>query len=276
MRILLSITLVLLLFTACSTIEINQKSYVQDQVSAQDSNIVLVSEVKWQQLNPKRGDKSPKATNLWGDRLEPGPAGFLVKFVDGFSSPPHIHNFSYRGVVINGLIHNDDPAAADMWMPAGSFWTQPAGEVHITSCKGGCLAYIEIEDGPFRVHPGGEAYDNGEKPVNIDKSNLVWLNSSDKFQTSGAEVSYLRGSPQKGQLSGSMLKLPPGFDGNVGNENSSFQLVVIQGQLGYKLPTKKNETKIGPGGYLFFSENSLNKVSCQSKEDCLVYVRTKQ
>ena len=270
MRIFLTITILFLLSAGCSTTSINH------QLSGQDLNVVPASDVKWQQLNPKRGDKSPKAANLWGDRLEPGPTGFLVEFVDGFSSPPHIHNFSYRCVVINGLIHNDDPAAADMWMPAGSFWTQPAGEVHITSCKGGCLAYIEIEDGPFRVHPAGDAFDNGERPVNIDKSNFVWLNGSDKSPTSGAEVSYLWGSPQKGQLSGTMLKLPPGFEGNVGNENSSLQLVVIQGQLGYKLPAKKNVINIDPGGYLFFTESSLNKLSCRSNEDCLVYVRTKQ
>ncbi len=39
---------------------------------------VLTSEVKWEQLNPARGDKSPKAGTLWGDRNGTGPTGFLV------------------------------------------------------------------------------------------------------------------------------------------------------------------------------------------------------
>ena len=56
--------------------------------------------------------------------------------MDGFSSPPHIHNVTYRAMVIKGLVHNDDPEAENMWMPPGSFWTQPAGEAHITSAKG--------------------------------------------------------------------------------------------------------------------------------------------
>ena len=115
----------------------------------------LASELQWEQLNPARGDASPQAADVWGNRKEklinqavadmlgtsmdetfdPG-TGFLVKFVDGFESPPHIHNVSYRGVVISGKVHNDDPDAKEMWMPAGSYWTQPAGEVHITSAKG--------------------------------------------------------------------------------------------------------------------------------------------
>lgn len=61
--------------------------------------------------------------------------GISVRFNPGFSSPPHIHNITYRGIVIEGLLHNDDPTAESMWLPAGSFWTQPAGEDHITAAN---------------------------------------------------------------------------------------------------------------------------------------------
>ena len=94
------------------------------------------SEIEWEQLNPARGDQSPQAGTIWGDRKGEVATGFLAKFVDGFSSPPHIHNVSYRALVLEGLVHNDDPGASEMWMPTGSFWTQPAGEPHITSAKG--------------------------------------------------------------------------------------------------------------------------------------------
>ncbi|NNF05424.1 MAG: DUF4437 domain-containing protein, partial [Candidatus Eisenbacteria bacterium] len=116
------------------------------------SKVVMASEIEWQQLNPLRGDASPKAATLWGDRNGTEETGFLVKFVDGFESPPHIHNVTYRGVVISGLVHNDDPDAAPMWMPKGSYWTQPAGEVHITAAKGSeNIAFIEIEEAPYLV-----------------------------------------------------------------------------------------------------------------------------
>ncbi|MEM6756041.1 MAG: DUF4437 domain-containing protein, partial [Planctomycetota bacterium] len=78
--------------------------------------VIPASEVNWTALNPARGDESPKAATLWGDRGADEATGFLVEFVDGFSSPPHIHNVTYRGVVISGLVHNDDPDAATMWM----------------------------------------------------------------------------------------------------------------------------------------------------------------
>ncbi len=56
--------------------------------------VVLASEVEWEQLNPARGDASPQAGTLWGDRKGSGPTSFLLKPVDGFESPPHIHTVS--------------------------------------------------------------------------------------------------------------------------------------------------------------------------------------
>ena len=126
------------------------------------------ADVEWEKLNPARGDQSPAAATLWGDRNGTDATGFLVRFVDGFSSPPHIHNVSYRGIVIQGLVHNDDPTAAPMWMPTGSYWTQPLGGAHITSATGGTtVAYIEIEEGPYLVRPVDQATASGQHPVNV-------------------------------------------------------------------------------------------------------------
>jgi hypothetical protein len=178
-------------------------------------DVVTVSEVKWEQLNPTRGDKSPQAGTLWGDRKGAVPTGFLVKFVDGFSSPPHIHNATYRAVVISGLIHNDDPDAAEMWMPAGSFWTQPKGEVHITAAKGATnVALVEIDVGPYLVLPAEEAFDSGERPINVDASNIVWVDPPGVHASdNGPKLAYLWGNLEDGQSNGSFVKLPAGFMG---------------------------------------------------------------
>ena len=98
---------------------------ILEQIEDPTNKVLLSSEIKWEKLNPARGDQSPQAGTIWGDRKGEVATGFLAKFVDGFSSPPHIHNATYRAVVIKGSIHNDDPAAANMWMKPGSFWTQP-------------------------------------------------------------------------------------------------------------------------------------------------------
>ena len=194
--------------------------------------IVHSSELIWEQLNPARGDMSPKATTVWGDRKGRGATGFLVKFVDGFSSPPHIHNVSYRGVVMSGLVHNADPAAAKMWMPAGSFWSQPLGQLHITAAKGdNNVAYIEIEDGPYLVMPPKKAFETRERPVNVDPSNLVWLNgaSCNWLTGSSACLSFLWGQPKPNSFHGTLLKLPAGFKGKIDCRGSTFLAVVIQG-----------------------------------------------
>ena len=121
--------------------------------------IVLASDVEWVQLNPARGSASPQAATLWGDLKGGVATGFLAKFIDGFSSPPHIHNATYRAVVIDGYIHNDDPDAADMWMPTGSFWTQPKGEVHITAAKGANnVALVEIDRGTVSRATAGRGF----------------------------------------------------------------------------------------------------------------------
>ena len=56
------------------------------------------------------------------------------------------------------------------------------------------MAYIEIDEGPYLVEPTENAFDNGERPVNLDRSNLVWLDASDLSwveQGGGADVAFL-------------------------------------------------------------------------------------
>ena len=239
--------------------------------------VVPVSSVKWDKLNPARGDASPRAATLWGDRSGSEATGFLVKFVDGFRSPPHIHNVSYRGVVISGLIHNDDPTAADMWMPPGSYWTQPKAEVHVTAASGReNLAYIEIEEGPYLVQPIEEAFDSGERPINVDVSNIVWLPLRDGTQNpSAAEqpmVAYLWGSPGGAEPAGTMLRLTPGFSAEIESGGTSFRAVVISGRLDYQLASKEIQPLL-PGSY-FGSEGASNHaISCALGAQCVIYVR---
>lgn len=241
----------------------------------QTPELVSVSDIEWEQLNPARGDKSPKAGTLWGDRNGSGPTGFLVKFLGGFSSPPHIHNVAYRGLVISGHIHNDDPNAESMWMPAGSFWTQPAGEIHITAAKGSNnLAYIEIDKGPYLVLPTDKAFDSGERPINVDESNIVWINQSGTSDNAnGLEKAYLWGVPQGDQLHGTLIKLPTGLTTRISSHGNTLQTVVIKGQLQYQV--SETETKnLAPGSYFSSAGKLKHQVRSYKKEECILYVRS--
>ncbi len=244
------------------------------QVAAEPtSEVVLASEVKWEQLNPARGDKSPKAGTLWGHRTGNVPTGFLVQFADGFSSPPHIHNVTYRAVVISGGIHNDDPEAAYMWMPAGSFWTQPRGEVHITAARGiANVALVEIDRGPYLVLPAEEAFDSGERPINADASNIVWVDLPGmSASANGTKIAYLWGNLQDGHSNGVFIKLPAGFEGKIHSHSLTFRAVVIQGQLQYL----EADVKImKPGSYFGSMGESVHQIASKAGEESIIYVRT--
>ncbi len=234
--------------------------------------IMPVSEVDWQPLNPARGDASPRAGTLWGDRGGSGPTGFLARFVDGFSSPPHAHNVSYRAVVISGLVHNDDPGAAEMWMPAGSFWTQPKGEVHITSAKGADnVALVEIDEGPYLVIPPEESFGVEERPVNVHARNVVWVDDLRPGFSSpdGPRRAYLWGEPRAGIAHGTFIRLPAGFEGGLRALGSTFRAVVIEGRLHHGAAS---EQPLEPGST--FSSAGDVRHTLSALVQTLLYVHT--
>ena len=226
--------------------------YTTTAQSQPSNKVVIASEVQWTPLNPARGDQSPQTGTLWGDRGAEVATGFLVKFTGGFSSPPHIHNVTYRGVVIHGNIHNDDPEAEAMWMPTGSFWTQPAGESHITAAQGSLnMAIIEIEDGPYLVRPTEQAFDNGERPLNVHVSNLVWTKpSANTNAMSQVEIAYLWGDHQNKGARGLMIKIPKGFKGKINPKGSQFRAILIKGEIQYEEATADKYKKLDPGSYM--------------------------
>lgn len=248
----------------------------EGKTSSEHIQVVLKSQVKWQHLNPARGDKAPQAGTLWGNRQKDLATGFLLKPKDGFRSPPHIHNVSYRGVVITGQIHNDDPKAMDSWMTTGSYWTQPKGEPHITAAKGNdTLAYIEIERGPYLVKPVSQQFDDGERALNVHANNLVWLDSSQSSRlstNSKAEISFLWGQPNQKSSYGSLIKLPAGFDGVITAKGTEFRAVVIQGDVGIK---QKNKTQtLALGSYFAANKNADFRLQNASNNKVILYVRT--
>jgi len=234
----------------------HQPDTAREASAADGLRVVPVTDLEWGHLNPARGDASPRAANLWGDRRGEQATGFLVRFVPGFSSPAHIHNVSYRAVVIEGKVHNDDPFAAHQWMGPGSFWTQPAGESHITAAGAERnLALVEIDTGPYLVHAAKQAFDNGEQPLNLAADNLVWLPApvlSSKANSGGAEVAYLWGSFEHNAWSGTFLKLPAGFRGRIESAAPSLHAVLISGQI------NRGSQLLTPGGYFGLDGSESN------------------
>ena len=235
--------------------------------SDQPLTVTTTENVEWGYLNPARGDQSPGAANLWGDRTKDTATGMLVRFNKGFSSPPHIHNITYKGIVIEGELHNDDPNAAPLWMPATSFWTQPAGEDHITAARGSTnLIYLEIESGPYLVKSSDNAFDNGERPLNLHRDNMVWQSHNTGKSTEYASVA-LWGEREEGNLNGRLLSLAAGFEANLEVYAEEFRIVVISGEL-----RANDHQQLKPASYMSIKKG--HSVSLSSQSGAVIYIRT--
>ncbi|MEL6593750.1 MAG: DUF4437 domain-containing protein [Bacteroidota bacterium] len=184
--------------------------------------------------------------------------------------------------MIEGLFHNDDPDAANLWMSAPSFWTQPAGEVHITSAKGeNLLALVEIDHAPYLVQPPEEAFDNGERPINqtpdniiwLDASEISWLNPSDQTQATASQIAFLWGKPQQGENFGSFLKLPAGFEGEIMSHAASFQAVLVQGPADYRIPAEGADQRLENGSYFHSLNPARHLIKATAKQDVILYIR---
>lgn len=239
-----------------------------------ETKVVSAEDVKWGYLNPARGDKSPGAADLWGDRTKYTATGMLVRFNKGFESPPHIHNITYRGIVIEGEMHNDDPSAAKMWMPTGSFWTQPAGEDHTTAANDKTnLIYLEIDEGPYLVKSSKEHFDNGERPVNLHIDNMVWLQKSDlvNIEADGVSATYLWG--ETSSVYGTLVKLPSGFEGSIKSNDNELKVVVIKGSLNYSQNNAPRKIELNAGSYIESSTAAHHSVENANQSETILYVR---
>lgn len=237
--------------------------------------VMSADEVQWGYLNPLRGVLSPGAADLWGDRTTGSATGMLVRFKKGFESPPHIHNITYRGVVIEGRMHNDDPTAAKMWMPPGSFWTQPAGEDHTTAADGETnLIYLEIDSGPYLVKPSDEQFDNSERPLNLHADNVVWLENSDlhTINADNVQVTHVWGSTA--EMGGAMIKLDAGFAGELKTEAAEFRAVVIGGEVSYDARDLDESKLLDAGSYIESTGGYTHQPENHSDHEAILYIRT--
>ena len=246
--------------------------------------VVPRSAVAFQPLNPARGDASPQAGVLWGDLRRDEPTGSIVTFVPGFASPPHIHNVSYRAVVIGGAVHNDDPQAEIMWMAPGSFWTQPAGEVHITAAdaeSGPATILLEIDEGPYLVQPFSDAFFNGQSPVNVSAGNIVWLDASDVVWVdlpgaatarTAPQIAFLWGDPREGGRNGTFMRLPSGFQGTIASGDGLLRAVIIAGTAEHHMAGSTAATSLDPGSYFGSHGPAIHEVGCAGATPCILYL----
>lgn len=272
-------------FFSNSSDAVEQAQTDTTKTNAAKTSVVTITryeQLDWTPLNPARGKNSPQAANLWGDRSQTGATGFLVQFKKGFSSPPHIHNVTYKGIVLNGEVHNDDPKAASMWMPEGAFWTQPKGESHITAAQANFnLAYIEIQQGPYLVKPAEHHFDSGERPINVAPQNLVWQPLPTSLGVnSNAEQALLWGSLKSGETNGRFIKMAGNSELSMVATKNEIKLVVVANSV---LVNSRHvhpsfETDVNVGSLIKIKDNKQSgemvTLQCTTSIPCVLYART--
>ncbi|MEM8983325.1 MAG: DUF4437 domain-containing protein [Pseudomonadota bacterium] len=272
-------TIAAVLTAACSTIEPAPDAGVVPAAVV----VTLPDAIDFVPLNPARGDASPQAGVLWGDIRSDGPSGVLLKFADGFSSPPHIHNITYRTIVIDGHIHNDDPTAAKLWMGPGSYWTQPAGEVHITAAKPGASAMVllEILEGPYLVQPPAELFDNGERPINVTASNVRWFGPDDLrwldtpcVREQCPAVAFLWPARDTVGSQALLVKLPVDSVVRVTGGGATLRMVIVAGTADYAAANSRVGTELPVGAHVASSTETEHRLGCRDANGCIFYVRS--
>lgn len=104
-------------------------------------------ELTWAPLDSSNA-KSPQVATVWGDP-KTAASGMLMKLPAGAALFWHIHRHDYHGVVLSGTVDNLESGRESKELPPGSYYFQPGGNKHTTSCKAGeCLVYVHFM-GPF-------------------------------------------------------------------------------------------------------------------------------
>ena len=82
-------------------------------------------------------------------QMAQGAHGTFVKLPAGYSTPSHRHTSDYYGVVIQGVVANEQSATGkDRPLGPGSYWFQQGNEDHVTKClsKVDCVTFVSQSD----------------------------------------------------------------------------------------------------------------------------------
>jgi len=108
---------------------------------------VVQDNLTWTQPFGPKGPSFGFVEGKYGDKQ---PASFFVKMTAGGDSGWHTHAEDYTAVVIQGTFTEQQQAdAAEVPLPVGSYFIQPAKAVHRNGCVKGtdCLIFVHFAKG---------------------------------------------------------------------------------------------------------------------------------
>ena len=112
------------------------------------------------------------------------------------------------------------------------------------------MIFLEILSGPYLVKPADQAFDGGERPINVGARNIMWLGAEDAewIGHEGPKMAYLWGNVEDKGQNGTFLKLPSGYGGEL-STSAPVMRVAIQGQTTIQLSGESDTQSLAPGSY---------------------------
>ena len=87
-------------------------------------------------------------------------------------------------------------------------------------------------------------------------------------------MAFLWGSVEGNGKNGTFVKLPPGYAGELSTSAPLMRVVTIQGQASIQLSGESDTHSLAPGSYFGSKGEAMHQLSCDSDEECILYLHT--
>lgn len=189
------------------------------------------------------------------------------------ASPPHTHSGRYYAVVLEGGEMNNPfgTEEAAPTLPAGSFWSVPADEEHVTACldpNQECNFFFHAPAAFdfFPLESLTEERSDVAQAIPLDELSFSEL---DPFEA----TAVVWGEPKSGPF-GLIARVEAGENTGDFASRNGFTLVPVSGEL--EIAEGDAETSLLVGALLEVEANTPLNIDCASNADCIFYLFSDQ
>lgn len=95
---------------------------------------------------------------------------------------------------------------------------------------------------------------------------------ADQNPETGPKITSLRGNPEQGEISGTLLKIPADFTGEIRSDSTEFRAVVIEGSPQLQLAGATASIELITGSYFGTAKGATHQLA--SEKPSILYIRS--
>ena len=199
--------------------------------------------------------------------------GMFIKLPAGNPGALHTHAGDYHGVVVAGSPTNaQDGQKKPVALAPQSYWYQPGGVAHTTSCAKGaeCIIYTHWPH-RFDFQPAQPAKAAKVDPRYVERraKDLKWQ-PVDAKNPKSPQLAALWGDPQS-QPNGMLMRIPAGNETLWHIHKHDYHGVVLAGTV-HNFESGTEPKDLPPGSYWWQPGGFKHTTNCKAGADCIVYV----